>query len=148
MNNGSSCNGSSCNHPHHTDRPHTDRPAVIHLEGGYEVGTCAQEFNSATKNFALWKTYIESIEGHDEEFSELIFKSRDFDDIVTEYAQQKAMDELDAGRLHSVVEISDRIDQIKNEVYSNCKNPRYGFLTQEDRWGPEDGLPYNPTHEV
>lgn len=133
-------NGSSCNHPHHTDRPHTDRPAVIHLEGGYEIGTCAQEFNSATKNFALWKTYTESIDGHEEEFSELIFKSRDFDNIVTEYAQQKAMDELDAGQLHSVVEISDRIDDIKEKLYSNCKNPRYGFLTQEDRWGPEDGL--------
>ena len=35
--------------------PSTHRPSVIHLEGGYEIGTCAQEFNSATKNFALWK---------------------------------------------------------------------------------------------
>lgn len=125
-----------------------NRPSVIHLEGGYEIGTCAQEFNSATKNFALWKTYTESIDGHEEEFSELIFKSRDLDDIVPAYAQQKAMDELDAGQLHSVVEICDRIDYIQKELFSNCKNPRYGFLTQEDRWGPEDGLPYNPKHEI
>ena len=101
MNNSSSCN-----------RPHTHRPAVIHLKGGYEVGTCAQEFNSATKNFALWKTYTERIDGHEEEFSELIFKSRDLDDIVPAYAQQKAMDELDAGQLHSIAEIFDRVDQI------------------------------------
>ena len=143
MNNSSSCN-----------RPHTHRPAVIHLEGGYEIGTCAQEFNSATKNFALWKTYTESIDGHEEEFSELIFKSRDFDDIVPAYAQQKAMDELDAGQLHSIAEIFDRIDQIKDEVFSNCDKPRYGFLTAEDFTNPEDfanpedNLPYNPRHEV
>lgn len=145
MNNNSSRNNSS---PLNSTSPSIDRPAVIHLEGGYEIGTCAQEFNSATKNFALWKTYTESIDGHEEEFSELIFKSRDFDDIITEYAQQKAMDELDAGQLHSVVEICDCIDYIQEELFSNCKNPRYGFLTQEDRWGPEDGLPYNPKHEV
>lgn len=137
MNNSSSCN-----------RPHTHRPAVIHLKGGYEVGTCAQEFNSATKNFALWKTYTERIDGHEEEFSELIFKSRDLDDIVPAYAQQKAMDELDAGQLHSIAEIFDRVDQIKDEVYSNCKNPRYSLLTAEDFTNPEDNLPYNPRHEV
>lgn len=127
---------------------HTDRPVIIHLEGGYELGTCAQEFDSAAKNFALWKTYTERIDGHEEEFSELIFKSRDLDDIVSEYAQQKAMDELDAGQLHSIVEIFDRIDQIKDELYSNCNKPRSTYLTQEDRWAPEDNLPYNPRHEV
>lgn len=139
MNNNSSRNSTS---------PSTHRPSVIHLKGGYEVGTCAQEFDSATKNFALWKTYTEHIDGHEEEFSELIFKSRDLDDIVPAYAQQKAMDELDAGQLHSIAEISDRIDQIKNEVFSNCDKPRYGFLTAEDFTNPEDNLPYNPRHEV
>lgn len=139
MNNNSSRNSTS---------PSTYRPSVIHLEGGYEIGTCAQEFNSATKNFALWKTYTERIDGHEEEFSELIFKSRDLDDIVPAYAQQKAMDELDAGQLHSIAEIFDRIDQIKDEVFSNCKNPRCGFLTAEDFTNPEDNLPYNPRHEV
>lgn len=139
MNNNSSRNSTS---------PSTHRPAVIHLEGGYEIGTCAQEFNSATKNFALWKTYTERIDGHEEEFSELIFKSRDLDDIVPAYAQQKAMDELDAGQLHSIAEIFDRIDQIKDEVFSNCDKPRCGFLTAEDFTDPEADLPYNPRHEI
>lgn len=134
--------------PLNSTSPSTHRPSVIHLEGGYEVGTCAQEFNSATKNFALWKTYTERIDGHEEEFSELIFKSRDLDDIVPAYAQQKAMDELDAGQLHSIAEIFDRIDQIKDEVFSNCKNPRCGFLTAEDFTDPEADLPYNPRHEI
>lgn len=125
-----------------------NRPSVIHLEGGYEIGTCAQEFNSATKNFALWKTYTERIDGHEEEFSELILKSRDLDDIIPAYAQQKAMDELDAGHLHSIAEIFDRIDQIKDEVFSNCDKPRYGFLTAEDFTDPEADLPYNPRHEI
>lgn len=126
--------------------PH--RPSVIHLEGGYEVGTCAQEFDSATKNFALWKTYTERINGHEEEFSELIFKSRDLENIIVAYAQQKAMDELDAGQLHSIAEISDRIDQIKDDVWGTCTTPRCGFLTAEDFTDPKDDLPYNPRHEV
>lgn len=136
------------NYPHHINRPHTDHPVVIHLAGGYEVGTCAQEFDSATKNFALWKTYIERINGHEEEFSELIFKSRDLDNIIVAYAQQKAMDELDAGQLHSIAEISDRIDQIKDDVWGTCTTPRCGFLTAEDFTDPKDDLPYNPRHEV
>lgn len=127
---------------------HVNRPAVIYLEGGYEVGTCAQEFDSVTKNFALWKTYTERINGHEEEFSELIFKSRDLENIIVAYAQQKAMDELDAGQLHSIAEISDRIDQIKDDVWGTCTTPRCGFLTAEDFTDPKDDLPYNPRHEV
>lgn len=139
MNNNSSRNSTS---------PSTHRPSVIHLKGGYEVGTCAQEFDSATKNFALWKTYTEHIDGHEEEFSELIFKSRDLDDIVPAYAQQKAMDELDAGQLHSIAEISDRIDQIKNEVWGTYTVTKCGFLTTEDFRDPEADLPYNSRHEI
>lgn len=58
------------------------------------------------------------------------------------------MDELDAGQLHSIAEISDRIDQIKDDVWGIYTTPRCGFLTAKDFTDPKDDLPYNPRHEV